>query len=230
MVKLEEAVVARFSSQGLDFEILVDPELAMAFREGKKVEIRNLLAVEKIFKDARKGEVASRDSLLKVFGTEEVEKVVGQILLRGKIQLTTEQRRKMREEKLKQIVSLIARRAINPQTGLPHPPSRVEEAVRMAKVGIDEFKTAEEQLPAVLKAIQSILPLKFEMRKIALKIPPSYAGKALHAIRGMAEVKKEEWLSDGSLLLLVELPAGLQPEFFDRVNDLTKGEAQIKVV
>jgi len=230
MVKLEEAVVARFSSQGMDFEVLVDPELAMAFREGKKVEIRNLLAVERVFKDARKGEVASRDSLLKVFGTEEVEKVVEQILLKGKIQLTTEQRRKMREEKLKQIVSLIARRAINPQTGLPHPPSRVEEAVRKAKVGVDEFKTAEEQLPAVLKAIQSILPLKLEMRKIALKIPPSYAGKTLHAIKGMAEVKKEEWLSDGSLLLLVELPAGLQPEFFDKVNDLTKGEAQIKVV
>jgi len=230
MVKLEEAVVARFSSQGMDFEVLVDPELAMAFREGKKVEMGNLLAVERIFKDAGKGEVASRDSLLKVFGTEQVEKVAEHILLKGKIQLTTEQRRKMREEKLKQIVSLIARRAINPQTGLPHPPSRVEEAVRRAKVGVDEFKTAEEQLPAVLKAIQALLPLKFEMRKIALKIPPSYAGKSLHAIKGMAEVKKEEWLSDGSLLLLVEIPAGLQPEFFDKVNDLTRGEAQIKVV
>jgi ribosome maturation protein SDO1 len=192
--------------------------------------MRNLLAVEKVFKDAGKGEVASKDSLLKAFGTDEVEKVAGQILLKGKIQLTTEQRRKMREEKLKQVVSLISRRAINPQTGLPHPPSRVEEAVRRAKVGIDEFKTAEEQLPTVLKAIQSLLPLKFETRKIALKIPPSYAGKALHAIKGMAEVKKEEWLSDGSLLLLVELPAGLQPEFFDRVNDLTRGEAQLKVM
>jgi ribosome maturation protein SDO1 len=230
MVKLEEAVVARFSYQGMDFEVLVDPELAMAFRGGKKVEMRNLLAVERVFKDAGKGEVASRESLLKAFGTEEVEKVAGQILLKGKIQLTTEQRRKMREEKLKQVVSLISRRAINPQTGLPHPPSRVEEAVRRAKVGIDEFKTAEEQLPAVLKAIQSLLPLKFETRRIALKIPPSYAGKALHVIRGMAEVKREEWLSDGSLLLLVELPAGLQPEFFDRVNDLTRGEAQIKVM
>ncbi|MEM2536296.1 MAG: hypothetical protein QW435_04785, partial [Candidatus Hadarchaeales archaeon] len=107
---------------------------------------------------------------------------------------------------------------------------RVEEAIRQAKVGIDEFKKAEDQLPAVLKAIQSILPLKFETRRIAIKIPPAYAGKSLHAIRNMAEVKKEEWLSDGSLVLLVEIPAGFQPEFFDRLNDLTRGEAQTKVL
>lgn len=230
MVKLEDAVVARLSAQGMDFEVLVDPNLAVAFREGKSVEMGNLLAVEKIFKDAGKGEAASREALLKVFGTDEVKKVAEQILLKGKIQLTTEQRRKMREEKLKLIVSLIARRAVNPQTGLPHPPSRVEEAVRKARVGIDEFKSAEEQIPAVVKAIQSVLPLKFEMRRIALKIPPQYAGKSLHAIKGMAEVKKEEWLTDGSLLLLVEIPAGFQPEFFDKVNDLTKGEVQTKVL
>ncbi len=230
MVKLEDAVVARLSAQGMDFEVLVDPDLAVAFKEGGSVEMGNLLAVEKVFKDARKGETASREALLKVFGTDEVRKVAEQILLKGKIQLTTEQRRKMREEKLKQIVSLIARRAINPQTGLPHPPSRVEEAVRRAKVGIEEFKRAEEQLPAVVKAIQPILPLKFEMRKIALKIPPQYAGKSLHAIKSMAEVKKEEWLTDGSLLLLVEIPAGFQPEFFDRLNDLTRGEVQTKVL
>ena len=230
MVKLEDAVIARFSSQGMDFEILVDPELAMAFREGKRVEMRDLLAVEKVFKDAGKGEVASRDSLVKVFGTDELEKVVEQILRKGRIQLTTEQRKRMREERLKQLVALISRRAINPQTGLPHPPARVEEALRRAKVGIDEFKTAEEQLPLVLKALQSILPLKFETRRIALKIPPSYAGRSIHVIKSMAEVKKEEWLQDGSLAMLVEIPAGLQPEFFDKINELTRGEAQIKVL
>ncbi|MEM0359565.1 MAG: ribosome assembly factor SBDS [Candidatus Hadarchaeales archaeon] len=230
MVKLEEAVVARLSIQGMNFEILVDPRLVEVFKEGKPVEMSELLAVEKVFKDASKGETASREALLKAFGTDDVRKITEQILQKGKIQLTTEQRKKMREEKLKQIASIIAKRAINPQTGLPHPPTRVEEAIRQAKVGIDEFKKAEDQLPAVLKAIQSILPLKFETRRIAIKIPPAYAGKSLHAIRNMAEVKKEEWLSDGSLVLLVEIPAGFQPEFFDRLNDLTRGEAQTKVL
>ena len=164
------------------------------------------------------------------FGTEDTLKIAETIVKRGKVQLTIEQRRKMREERLKQIVALISRRAINPQTGLPHPPARVEEAIKNAKVGIDEFKKPEEQLPTVVKAIQPILPLKFEMRRIAIKVPAAYTGKVSHVVRNMAELKKEEWLDDGSWIALVEIPAGFQPEFFEKLNDLTKGEAQTKVL
>ncbi|MEM3184622.1 MAG: ribosome assembly factor SBDS, partial [Candidatus Hadarchaeales archaeon] len=179
MVKLEDAVIARFSSHGMNFEILVDPNLAVSLREGKQVDMRAMLAIDKVFKDARKGESASEESLLKVFGTSDVFRVAEQIVKNGEIQLTTEQRRKMREEKVKQIVTILSRRAINPQTGTPHPPARIEAALKEAKVQIDEFKSAEEQIPKIVKALLPILPLKFEIRKIAVKIPPAYVGKAI---------------------------------------------------
>lgn len=230
MVRLEDAVIARFSSHGMNFEILVDPDLAVSLREGKQVDVRSMLAIDKVFKDARKGEAASEEGLVKVFGTSDVFKVAEQIVRNGEIQLTTEQRRRMREEKIKQIVAIISRRAINPQTGTPHPPARIEAALREAKVHIDEFKSAEEQIPKIVKALLPILPLKFEVRKVAVKIPPAYVGKAIHSVRKLGTVRQEEWLQDGSWVVLLEFPAAIEAEVYEKLNELTKGEVETRVV
>lgn len=230
MVKLEDAVIARFSVHGMTFEALVDPELSSALRAGKDVDIREVLAIDKIFKDARKGAAASEEAMLKAFNTTDVFEIAKEIICRGEVQVTTEQRRRMREERLKQLVDLISRRAINPRTGSPHPPYRVESAIKEAGLQIDEFKSAEEQLPVIVKALQEILPLRFEVRRIAVKIPPAHAGRAQGAVRNFGSVKQEEWLSDGSWAFIIEIPAGVQGEFFDKLNELTKGEVQTRAL
>ena len=230
MVNLDDAVIARLSSHGTNFEVLVDPELALALKSDQTVDIRNVLAAEEIFKDSRKGEKASEEMVRKTFSTTDVMKVAEQIIRRGEIQITTEQRRKMHDDRLKQIVTLISKRSINPQTGLPHPPARIENAMEQARVHIEVFKSAEEQLPAIVKELQPILPLKFELRRIAIKIPSTHVGRALKAVKEFAAVKQEQWLDDGSWAVVVEIPAGVQAEFFDKLNDLTRGEAQTKVL
>ena len=230
MVKLEDAVVARLSSHGTIFEILVDPELAMAVKSGQSDDIRGVLALDKVFKDAKKGDKAADEMVQKVFGTTDVLKVAEEILRRGEIQVTTEQRRQMREQRLRQVIALISKRAINPQTGTPHPPARIESAMETARVHVDEFKSAEEQLPSIIKALQPLVPLKFEIRRIAVKIPAAYTGKAQRVVKSFATVKQEQWLNDGSWAAVVEVPAGIQAEFFDKLNELTSGEAQTKVL
>jgi ribosome maturation protein SDO1 len=230
MVKLEDAVVARLSSHSTTFEILVDPELAMAVKSGQSDDIRGVLALDKVFKDAKKGDKAADEMVQKVFGTTDVLKVAEEILRRGEIQVTTEQRRQMREQRLRQVIALISKRAINPQTGTPHPPARIESAMETARVHVDEFKSAEEQLPSIIKALQPLVPLKFEIRRIAVKIPAAHTGKAQRVVKSFATVKQEQWLNDGSWAAVVEVPAGIQAEFFDKLNELTSGEAQTKVL
>lgn len=230
MVKVEDAVIARLSSLGTTFEVLVDPELALALRTGETVDIRSVLAVDKIFKDSKKGDAASEEMVKKAFGTLDVAKAAEQIIRRGEVQITTEQRRKMRDQRLRQVVSLVSRRAINPQTNLPHPPARIEAAIEGAKVQVDEFKSAEEQLPKIVKVLLPILPLKFETRKIAIKVPASHAGRSQRVVREFGTVKQEQWLKDGSWAVVVEIPAGVQGEFFDKLNDLTRGEVETKVL
>jgi ribosome maturation protein SDO1 len=230
MVKLEDAVVARLSSHGTTFEILVDPELAMAVKSGQSDDIRSILAIDKVFKDAKKGDKAADEMVQKVFGTTDVLKVAEEIVRRGEIQVTTEQRHQMREQRLRQVIALISKRAINPQTGTPHPPARIERAMEKARVHVDEFRSAEEQLPIIIKALQPLVPLKFEVKRIAVKIPAAYSGKTQKVVKSFATVKQEQWLNDGSWAAVVEVPAGIQAEFFDKLNELTRGEAQTKVL
>ncbi len=230
MVRLEDAVIARMSSHGTTFEVLVDPELALALRTGEEADMRSVLAIDKIFKDSKKGEAASEEMMQKVFGTLDVLKIAEQVIRKGEVQVTTEQRRKMREQRRRQVVALISRRAINPQTGLPHPPARIEGALAKAKVHVDESKSAEEQLPSIVKLLLPIIPLKFETRRIAIKIPASYTAKAHQVVRDFATIKQEQWLNDGSWAAIVEIPAGIQGEFFDKINDLTRGEVETKVL
>jgi Predicted exosome subunit len=121
MVSLEDAVIARLESHGERFEVLVDPDLAAEFRrEDSDVSVEDVLAVQEVFRDARKGDKASEEAMRKVFETADPLEVTPVILRRGTIQLTAEQRRQMIEDKRLKIINKIAREAINPQNGLPH--------------------------------------------------------------------------------------------------------------
>ncbi len=229
MVSVEKAIIARLSKDHTDFEILVDPDKALEFRKGLPVSIENILAAQEIFNDAKKGERASSIDLEKAFNTKDVFQVAKIILKKGNIQLTTEQRRKLLEEKKKQIANTISKQGINPKTKLPHPQQRIMNAMDEAHVNIDPFRSAEEQIEAVLEKIQKIIPINLERLEIAIKIPMEYAGKASSAIRNMATLKKEEWGTD-AWFAVIEIPAGIQNEVYSKLNDLTAGKVEVKIV
>ncbi|HWG90690.1 MAG TPA: ribosome assembly factor SBDS, partial [Candidatus Thermoplasmatota archaeon] len=118
MVSLDEAVVARLESHGMHLEILVDPEIALKFKEDKgegQLDLDDLLAARYVFTGpAREGARASDEELMKVFQTKDLEACVKRILLKGDLQLTTDQRRRMVERKRRIIIAKIAQNAINP--------------------------------------------------------------------------------------------------------------------
>ena len=55
-------------------------------------------------------------------------------------------------------------------------------------------------------------------------------GKLYGTLQGFGTITKEEWQSDGSWIGIINLPAGLQNDFFDAVNAKTKGDAELKVL
>ncbi|MGA1793541.1 MAG: ribosome assembly factor SBDS [Thermoplasmatota archaeon] len=231
MVSLDDAVIARLDRHGERFEIFVEPELAHDFREGeKRPELSEVLAVEEVFKDAHKGDRASSEQLTEGFGTSNVLEVAVIILEKGEIQLTTEQRKKMQEEKRKQIVALISRNCINPVNKTPHPPQRIELAMEEVKVNIDPFKSAESQVNEVIKELRPILPIRVEMTQIAVKTEGAHYGKLVGEIRSFGKVIREEWTKGGEWICVVEIPAGLQIDFFDMLNSRTHGEVQTKIL
>lgn len=229
MISIDKAVIAKLTKSGEKFELWVDPEKAMELRTGKEIALEDLIASEEIFEDARKGLRASTININKAFGTNDLKKIAYIIVKEGEVQITTEQRKAILDEKTKAIANMISKRGVNPQTNLPHPADRILRAMEQAKVRIDLDKRVEEQIDYVLEKIQSIIPIRFEKVQIAVKIPPSFAGKAAGVVRGFGTLIKEEWAKDGGYICLVEIPAGMQPDIYNRLNDLTHGQVEVKV-
>ncbi len=229
MISLDKAVIARYQHGQLNFEILVEPETAYRLKKGENVPIDNVIASRDVFSDSRKGLRANESDLNKTFGTNAIEKIAVKIIKDGEIQLTTEQKKKMQEERTKQLINLIARNAVDPRTHSPHPPQRIEKALEEARIHVDPFKSAQDQMELALKAIRPILPIKLETVKIAVKIPAENAVRVYGFVKEH-KMMKEEWESDGSLIAVVEIPAGLQGDFFDKLNKLTSGNNETKVI
>lgn len=229
MVDISKAIVSRLKIHGENFEILVDPDLVLSYKSGggDKIPLEKILAVQEIFKDAKAGERASEERMKELFKTSDVLKVAEEILEKGEFSLTTEQRRKLLEDKKKQIISIIARNAIDPKTNLPHPPIRIERAMEEAKVFIDMKKSAEEQIESVLKEIRPLIPIKFATLKVAIKIPAKFYGNVYKIFREFGKVQKEEWQNE-NYFCLIEIPAGLRDQFYNSLNNLTHGEVSIK--
>jgi len=229
MVKVSDAVIARYEKEGEKFEILVDPDLSMELKKGKKINFNDLMAIDTVFKDSNKGTEASPETVNKVFGTNEIEKIAEKIIKEGRVQLTTDQRKAMLEQRRKELINFISRNAINPQTKTPHPPKRIENILEEAKIHVDPMKSVQEQLPEIMDKIKKLIPISMEKIKIVFKISAEHAAKASHLLHKY-ELKQEEWQSDGSLVAMLELPAGAKEDLFNELSHLTKGELESKIL
>jgi ribosome maturation protein SDO1 len=230
MVRLEDAVPARLKTHGTTFEVLVEPDGALALKRGESVNLEDILAVEDVFENASRGDRSAEEDLTKAFGTTDALTIAETIIKKGEISLTAEQRKRFIENKRRQVIEIIARNAINPQTRTPHPPARIDQAMTEARVNIDPSKSTDELVKIAMKAIRPLIPIRFEEVEVAVKVPADYAPKAYGEISAFGKVTREAWQNNGSWIGVIQIPAGMQGDFYSLVNRLTKGEAETKLL
>jgi ribosome maturation protein SDO1 len=232
MISLDEAVTARLESHGQRFEVLVDPDAALAIKRGEfDGDLEDVVAAEDVFEDASSGDRPPETSLEEVFETTDPLEIIPEVIRRGEIQITAEQRREMQDRKHNQLVNKIARNAVNPQMDdAPHPPERIERALEEAGFKIDPMEPVENQVDDALDALRPVIPIRFDEVVMAVQVPAEYAGSAQAQIRQFGDLESEEWQSDGSWVGVLRFPAGLRNDFYDVVNEHTSGEAETRVV
>ena len=222
--------LARLKKAGKNFEVDIDPDLAISYRAGHKVDIRDVLKAQKIFEDAKKGMAASETLMKQTFNTIDPLEVAAIIIKEGEIQLTAEHREKLREEKRKHLINIIHRYGVDPRTNAPHPLTRIENAFQEGKIKVDEFKSADEQVKEVLRALSVILPIKFETKEIEIHIPSHYASSANGVVKQLSKVLSSNWAPDGSFTGTIEIPGGLEEEFFAKLNKVTHGTVTSRLI
>ena len=226
----DKLTVVKYTFEGEKFEILVKPDPALDYKLGKIKDVGSVLVSEEIYQNSGKGTRASSEKLQKAFQTEDPLIIAEKILQKGDLNLTTDQRRKMTTEKRKQIITFIAKTFVDPRSHLPHPPLRIEQAISDARVNIDPFKSAEEQVKDIVENLRSIIPLKSENLSLEISVPAQYVAKSYSVLKSTGILKKEEWQKDGSLKAILEIPAAARPNVIDRLGAITKGTAFVEVL
>ncbi len=223
---MSKPIIVRYSKgrSKSSFEILVKPEETYRYLETLKGDPLDLLAVESVFRDARRGEVASRKELIEVFGTDDIREIVKEMIEKGKIQITAERREKLIREKRARIIEYIHKNFINPTTKAPHPKSRIERAMREANVKIDPFEPVERQIDRIISALRPIIPLKTGTVTFIVTVPVAHWGKARGVLGDYGKIKEEKALGNQASIT-VEIPVGLQAEFLSRMENM-KWEAR----
>ncbi|UPV74510.1 ribosome assembly factor SBDS [Halorussus limi] len=232
MIPLEEAVTARLESHGERFEVLVDPDAALAIKRGEfDGELEDVIAAEDVFENASRGDRPAESALEEVFGTTDPLEIIPQVIKDGEIQITAEQRREMQEQKHKNLVNRITRNAVNPQMdNAPHPPERIESALEETDFRVDPMEPVETQVDEALDALRPVIPIRFDEVTVAVQVPADYAGSAQAKIRQFGDLEREEWQNDGGWVGVLTFPAGMQNEFYDLVNEHTSGEAETRII
>ena len=222
MVSLDDAVIARLEKGGNRYEILVDPDLVAEWKiNPEQVSFEDMLATDEVWSDVKAGDRPTSDALENIFGTTDLHSCVERILIDGSIQLTTAQRKKMVDDKRKQIIHAIATTATDPKTRGPHPPTRIENALSEARFSVDPFLSVERQVQDAVDAIRALIPLQFITVRLAFRIQGKDYGGVKQLLRD--SIQKEEWLSDGSWVCVVECPGGMKSDLISRVSKRSSG-------
>lgn len=210
--------VAKIKKLGKHFEILVDLDDALKFKKGEIAYVE--AQGDKIFRDIKKGEIASSLELKEAFKTEDVNEIAKKIVKDGEVQVTQDYRDEERENKIKKVIDFLATNSVDPKTGRPHTPERIRLALEQAHVNIKNIPI-DQQIKDIISNISKIIPIKIETKRIKMIIPAVHTGKVYGLLSQYQE--KEKWLDDGSLESIVAVPAGMIMEFYDKLNSMTHG-------
>jgi ribosome maturation protein SDO1 len=99
-----------------------------------------------------------------------------------------------------------------------------------ARLHIDPFKSVEAQVPAVMDAIRPLIPIRFDKVRIAVRVSGESYGRCYEDFKHFGKITKEEWQKDGSWIGIVEMPAGMQNDFLEKISNKTHGEAETKIL
>ena len=214
--------IARLRNKKMVFETMVDLNSAMKLKRGDDVDINEVVRDTAVYTDQKKGMRAGTSELRNVFGTIDFLEIVKQIVKKGQIEVTQEFRDEAFEARKKQIIDFLMRNAIDAGTGRPFTLNILESAIKESGVKI-ENKNVDSQITKIIEVLRKIIPIKIETKKLKIKIPAIHTGKAYGIINEYKE--KEEWLTNGDLEVILNVPVGIQMEFYDKLNLVTHGSA-----
>ena len=231
MAQVNQSFQVTLKKQGEHFEVLVDFEELEKFRKDpNKISVYDVLSDTKIFKDQKKGEIASDKVLYRVFNAKNEEEMLKEILIEGEVQIPASHKNKQREQKKEQIISYIVENATNPQTQSKFTPTMIESEVSKLKVNIDAHKSTSTQAENIVKILSKTLPISLNKVTLEIKVPSRFVSKFYGPFRKLGIITKEQFDNHKTQHLHIQICESRLQEVEEQIKNLSKGEAEYRTI
>jgi ribosome maturation protein SDO1 len=227
MVNVDEAFQVRYKHAGENFEVLVDFNKLNEFKSKPlEVPISDVLADDKIFRDQKKGDLASDTHLNSIFPNKSHEEIITEILIKGECQIPTAYLNELRETKKKQIINYIAENAMNPQTKSKYTSSMIDSEINKLNYNfhpdVDYMKQADE----VLTILKKVMPIAIVKSILKLKVSPSHCSNFYGPFRKYGQISKEFYDDQGYLHIHMEINESISDEVINYIKNNSNNEAE----
>ncbi|CAO3693778.1 unnamed protein product [Rhizopus microsporus] len=180
-IKLTNVSVVRLRKGGKRFELACYKNKVMEWRSNVETDLDEVLQIHNVFTNVSKGQLASKEDLKKCFKTEEVDKVIQEILKKGELQVAEKERSNQLETLWKDIANIVTDNCVNPQTKRPYTVTMIEKAMQDLHLSVNPKRSAKSQALDVIKQLQEkqILPIQRAQMRIRITLQQSKESKKL---------------------------------------------------
>ncbi|WVQ80251.1 SBDS family rRNA metabolism protein [Cryptococcus sp. DSM 104549] len=228
-IKLTNVSIVRMKKGGKRFEIACYQNKVSEFRSGVETDLSEILQIEQVFTNVPKGLVAKKEDWTKCFATDDMAKVIEEILRRGELQINNLERSQNLSSLSREIATTVTEMTIDPNTSRKHTVGMVEKAMSEVGFSVRADKPAKAQALELIKKLSegNVLPIRRVRMRVRI-IMPSKDGKRCKdkVVAECEEVEEEEMGAEWEAILHIN-PSNFRT-LTDLINNETKGKGRVE--
>jgi len=225
-IRLTNIAIVRQKKGGKRFEIACYKNKVISWRRGAEKDIDEVVQTQQVFMNVSKGELAKKEDLLKAFGSDDMEKVVLQILTKGELQVSGKERSQQNEQSYRDIATIVSEKCVNPETKRPYPVGVIESAMKEMHYSVKPTKSSKQQALEVIKLLKEVMPIEKAQMRMHIVLPKACAKKARDKLVPLiTSVESEDW-DCGNL----DMECLIDPGFYRKIEEIVTSESRGKGV
>ncbi|KAL7422921.1 hypothetical protein Q5752_002218 [Cryptotrichosporon argae] len=228
-IKLTNVSIVRMKKGGKRFEIACYKNKANEFRSGIETDLSEVLQIEQVFSNVPKGQVAKKEDWAKAFATEDINKVIEEILRKGELQVNNLERTHQLSSLSREIATLVTEMTVDPTTGRKHTVGMVEKAMVEAGYSVKPDKTAKAQALELIRTLAAgdTLPVRRVRMRVRVTMPAKDGKRIKDKVVEMVEEVEDEDVG-AEWEAVVQIDPSAFRALTDLVNNESKGKGRVE--
>jgi rRNA metabolism SBDS family protein len=223
---MAQSQTVRYKKGKHSFEILTKQGSVRQFLTGK-LGWDKVLSADVIFTNSKKGDIAKKQDLITVFGTDDVNKCAEIMVRQGDAQVSASERKEDISVHRRQILEYL-HKTYTDQAGLPHPLVRLETILEEAKIRIDPAVSVHKHCEDVIKRMIGKIVFKRNASDYTITVPKEHVKTCRDVVCKYCPVGRKEIREAGSTTWKVSITSSDFDNFLLEMNKITGGDFTVK--